>query len=498
VINCNSPVAASRKLNITLPTLNVIEEYLLLKNIHNFEIPKRVSFDEPEGFYIVSYSYSMTHEDFNVKVLGDRTIMSPLKPSLLPEGMSFGFIENHDRVILDASLENFNLCQEKGETPISFEKAGPHKHLYFEASKTKVAIVTCGGLCPGLNNVIRSVVNELYYRYKVDKVIGIQYGYEGFIPKYKHPVIELTPQRVESIHLFGGTILGSSRGLQDTGEIVDALVSLDVNILFCIGGDGTLRGAHAIYEEIASRNLDIAVAGIPKTIDNDINLIDKSFGFETAFDIAHDIIRCAHNEAIGAYNGISVLKLMGRDSGFIAAYAALSMQAANFVLVPEMKFDLHGPKGFLNALRKRLESRHHALIVVAEGAGQHFFDGDMFEKDASGNTKNKDIGLYLKEKIAEEFNAKNIPFSLKYIDPSYIIRSAPANASDSKFCSLLGQNAVHAAMAGKTDFVIGHWNNLYTLLPIPISVSQRKRIDIEGELWWNVLETTGQPVLMKN
>ncbi len=440
----------------------------------------------------------MNQEDFNVKVLGERTIMSPLKLSFHPEGMSFGFIENHDRVLLDASLENFQLCHEKGETPISFEKAGPHKHLYFEASKTKVAIVTCGGLCPGLNNVIRSVVNELHYRYNVDKVIGIQYGYEGFISKYNHPVIDLTPQRVESIHLFGGTILGSSRGLQDVGEIVDTLTSLEVNILFCIGGDGTLRGAHAIHEEIARRSLNISVAGIPKTIDNDINLIDKSFGFETAFAVANEIISCAHNEAIGAYNGISVLKLMGRDSGFIAAYAALSMQAANFVLVPEMTFDLHGSKGFLNALRKRLESRHHALIVVAEGAGQHFFEDSLKERDASGNIKNNDIGLYLKDIITEEFKSRNFPFTLKYIDPSYIIRSAPANASDSKFCSLLGQNAVHAAMAGKTDFVIGHWNNLFTLLPIPISVSQRKKIDIEGELWWNVLETTGQPVSMRN
>jgi len=440
----------------------------------------------------------MTHEDFKVKVLGKPTIKSALKPSFHHEGVSFGFIENHDRVLLDASLENFQLCQERDEKPISFEKAGPHKHLYFEAAKTKVAIVTCGGLCPGLNNVIRSVVNELYYRYNVNRVIGIQYGFEGFISKYNHEIIELTPQRVESIHLFGGTILGSSRGLQDVGEIVDSLISLNVNILFCIGGDGTLRGAHAIHEEIARRNLDISVAGIPKTIDNDINLIDKSFGFETAFAIANEIISCAHNEAIGVYNGISVLKLMGRDSGFIAAYAALSMQAANFVLVPELTFDLYGPKGFLNALRIRLESRHHALIVVAEGAGQHFFEDSEKEKDASGNIKNKDIGLYLKDKITEEFKLQNFACSLKYIDPSYIIRSAPANATDSKFCSLLGQNAVHAAMAGKTDFVIGHWNNLFTLLPIPISVAQRKKIDVEGELWWNVLETTGQPVSMKN
>jgi 6-phosphofructokinase 1 len=439
----------------------------------------------------------MNQRDFNVKSLGPKTTKSPLKPSFHPDGASFGFIENDDRIVLDASLEHFNHCKETGEIPVSFEKAGPHRQLFFDPAKTKAAIVTCGGLCPGLNNVIRSLVNQLHYRYNVSRIAGIQYGYEGFIPKYKHPILDLTPQMVERIHLYGGTILGSSRGDQDVSEIVDTLQAQDVNILFCIGGDGTLKGAHAIHEEVVRRKLSISVAGIPKTIDNDINLIDKSFGFETAFTIANDIIRSAHNEAIGAYNGITILKLMGRDSGFIAAYAALSMQEVNFVLIPEMDFDLEGPKGFLEVLRNRLENRHHALIVVAEGAGQHFFEADSLEKDASGNVKNKDIGLFLKDKITQEFKSKNFPVSIKYIDPSYIIRSAPANANDSKFCGLLAQNAVHAAMAGKTDFVVGHWNNLFTLLPIPIAVSSRKKIDVRGELWWNVIETTGQPVEMK-
>jgi len=439
----------------------------------------------------------MKHEDFEVKELGKRTFMSPLKPTFHPDGLTFRFIEN-DRVLYDSSFDVIKHCLKNGVIPFSFEKAGPHKHLFFDAINTKVAIVTCGGLCPGINNVIRSVVNQLHYRYNVNKVIGIQYGFEGFIDKYNHPLIELTPENVDTIQLFGGTILGSSRGEQNITEIVDKLTELDVNILFCIGGDGTLRGAHAIYEEITRRNLTISVAGIPKTIDNDINLIDKSFGFETAFSIANDIIRFAHNEAKGAYNGIAVLKLMGRDSGFIAAYASLSIQESNFVLIPEMDFELEGPKGFLHALRERLERRHHALIVVAEGAGRHFFDAETFEKDASGNIKNKDIGLYLKEKITEDFKSRDIPITLKYIDPSYIIRSAPANANDSKFCGLLAQNAVHAAMAGKTDFVVGHWNHLFTLLPIPVAVSEKNRIDMNDELWWNVLETTGQPVSMVN
>ena len=439
----------------------------------------------------------MTHEDFEVKVLGKGTLKSPLTPTDPSPILSFQFTEN-DRVLLESSLDKLKKCINTGILPVSAEKAGPHKFLYFDPSKTKVAIVTCGGLCPGINNVIRGLVNQLYYRYEVNQIIGIQYGFAGFIDSYNYPVVELTPDSVDTIHLFGGTVLGSSRGAQNMAAIVDKLSELNVDILFCIGGDGTLRGAHAIHEEILRRKLNICIAGIPKTIDNDINMIDKSFGFETAFSIANKIILDAHNEARGVYNGIAILKLMGRNSGFIAAYAALSIQEANFVLVPEMDFDLDGPKGFLQALRKRVDRRHHALIVVAEGAGQQFFAGESFESDASGNLKNKDIGIYLKEKIAADFREHNIPVTIKYIDPSYIIRSAPANANDSKFCAVLAQNAVHAAMAGKTDFVVGHWNHLFTLLPIPVAVAEQKKINSCDELWWNVLEATGQPVSMKN
>jgi 6-phosphofructokinase 1 len=303
---------------------------------------------------------------------------------------------------------------------------------------------------------------------------------------------------ISYIHLTGGTFLGSSRGIQDVEKMVDSLEIMNINVLFCIGGDGTLRGAHAIHKEIEKRKLKICIAGIPKTIDNDIDLIQKSFGFETAFSIANDIIRNAHNEASGAFNGIALVKLMGRDSGFIAANAALAIQEVNFVLIPEITFDLYGQRGFLHVLRKRLEERHHSVIVVAEGAGQEFFECSDENKDASGNKKYKDIGIYLKDKISEEFENKGFPYSIKYIDPSYIIRSAPANANDSKFCNLLAQNAVHAALSGKTDFVIGFWNNQFTLMPIEMVVAKRKKIDVEGELWWNVLEATGQPISMKN
>jgi 6-phosphofructokinase 1 len=440
----------------------------------------------------------MKYEDFLVSTLGNGNVVTPLKKGQRADSPVYKFVTDDERILYDVSLEHFNKCMKSSKVPVSFEKAGPKENIFFEPAKTKVGIVTCGGLCPGVNNVIRSLVNQLYYRYGVSRMLGIKYGYEGLISKYNHPVVEITPSMISDIHDSGGTFLGTSRGNQDVEEMIDTLEILNINILFCIGGDGTLRGAHAIHEEIKKRKLKIAIAGIPKTIDNDIDLIQKSFGFETAFSIANDIIRNAHNEAEGAHNGIALVKLMGRDSGFIAASAALAIQEVNFVLVPEISFDLYGIRGFLKVLRNRLEERHHAVIVVAEGAGQDLFESRDLVKDASGNIKHKDIGIYLKEKIEEEFDVKKFPYSIKYIDPSYIIRSAPANANDSKFCNLLAQNAVHAAIAGKTDFVVGYWNNEFTLLPIPMAVAKRKKIDVEGELWWNVLEATGQPISMKN
>jgi len=440
----------------------------------------------------------MKYEDFLVTSLGSGNVVTPLKQGQRDDSPVYKFVNDNERILYDVTLDHFNQIKETDKLPVSFEKAGPKENIFFEPAKTKVGIVTCGGLCPGVNNVIRSLVNQLFYRYGISRVLGIKYGFEGLISKFNHPVVELTAPMVSDIHLSGGTFLGSSRGNQNVEEMVDTLEILSINILFCIGGDGTLRGAHALHEEIKKRKLKIAVAGIPKTIDNDIDLIQKSFGFETAFSIANDIISNAHNEASGAHNGIAVVKLMGRDSGFIAASATLANQEANFVLVPEISFELYGPRGFLKVLRKRLEERHHAVVVVAEGAGQELFESGELEKDASGNILHQDIGIYLKEKIKEEFDSKGFPYSIKYIDPSYIIRSAPANANDSKFCNLLAQNAVHAAVAGKTDFVVGYWNNEFTLIPIPMAVRKRKKIDVEGELWWNVLEATGQPISMKN
>jgi 6-phosphofructokinase 1 len=329
----------------------------------------------------------------------------------------------------------------------------------------------------------------LFQQYRVSQVLGFRYGYEGLSPKYNHTPLELTPESVAAIHEMGGTILGSSRGNQDIGDMVDTLARLKIGILFAIGGDGTLRGAQAIAQEIGQGGLKISVIGIPKTIDNDISFIQQSFGFDTAGSEARRAIYAAHSEAAGARNGIGLVKLMGRDSGFIAAYAVLANSQVNFCLVPEVPFTL---EGLLKALEERLARQGSAVIVASEGAGQDLLAATA-ERDASGNIRYGDIGLFLRDRIKAHFSQTGRQVELKYIDPSYTIRSLPANARDSAFCLLLGQNAVHAGMAGKTDMVVGNWNHQGTHVPIALAVSQRKKLDPEGWVWNSVLAVTGQP-----
>jgi len=439
-----------------------------------------------------------SNTNYSITNLGKANLNSPIHLSKVKGDNIFNFIEDDERILADVKMKNLR-SQLKGDTePNSYERSGPREKVFFDGRQTTAAIVTCGGLCPGINNVIRSVVMALHYFYKVEKIIGIPYGYEGLNPDSGHEFIELTPDKVKDIHEFGGTILGSSRGAQDVGVMVDTLVKTNIDVLFTIGGDGTLKGAKAIGDEILKRGLKIAVAGIPKTIDNDIDIIDKSFGFETSFDVACPIVRDAHNEADGAFNGMAIVKVMGRDSGFIAASTALSMPVVNFVLVPEMDFQLEGKNGFLENLKKRLELKRHAVIVVAEGAGQHLFENeDSKEIDASGNVQHKDIGLLLQERIKTHLNKLGMNHTIKYIDPSYIIRSAPANANDSLYCNRLAYHAVHGAMAGKTNFVIGTVNNRFVYLPIEDVTKKRKKIDLEGGFWFGVLQSTGQPFLMR-
>lgn len=431
------------------------------------------------------------HYDFTIQSLGKCTIPSPIS-------MSY-FTSDKKRILFSIYLHQYDKFKSPEGDPLSVEVAGPRKKIFFDPSKTKAAIVTCGGLCPGINDVIRSLVMELYHRYGVKNIVGIRYGFQGMIPKYGHSLMDLTPEVVKDIHTLGGSILASSRGRQDIGAITDALKRMNINLLFCIGGDGTMRAVECITEEITRRGQNIGVIGIPKTIDNDLNLIQKTFGFDTAISESVKAIQCAHVEAKGAPNGIGFVKIMGRQSGHIAAGAALAQSDINIVLIPEVPFDLEGDNGFLKVVERQLKVRSHCVILVAEGSGQEHLrrEGQPQETDASGNPRLLDIGHFLKTAIADYFEKKGIEVNLKYIDPSYTIRSVPANASDSMYCGALGQYAVHAGMAGKTGMLVGLMKDEYVHLPLKMVTSGTK-VDTGGNVWMRVLETTGQPPVMKN
>jgi 6-phosphofructokinase 1 len=444
-------------------------------------------------------SMDLKEKELKIDGLGAAKVSSPLKLSTVYGDNVANYVRDEDSVALHHD-KNEILDRVKSNLSFpAFEKGGPRQKIYFDPSRTKAGIVTCGGLCPGINNVIRSLVMTLYHRYGVKNIYGFRYGWRGFIPKYGYEPLRLVPDTVLDIHEKGGSILSSSRGNQEIGEIVDCLQRMKISILFAIGGDGTLRCSQKIYEEIRLHGKKISIIGIPKTIDNDISYVEKTFGLETAFSMAAEAIRSAHVEAVGAPNGIGLVKVMGRMAGFIAANAALALNVVNFVFIPEVRFDLEGPSGFFSSLEKRLVSRGHAVVIAAEGAGQNFMVQDKKRTDDSGNPSLGDIGIFLKTEIKKYFREKpGFQVNLKYIDPSYIVRSVPANAHDAVYCMQLAQNSVHAGMAGKTGMIVGRWNSHFTHLPIKLAISQRKYLSPEDPLWLAVLESTGQPICMVN
>ena len=427
-------------------------------------------------------------DEFKVKQLGEPQITNPLLTRCEVAGWNESvFAGENERVLKKVTFNDSDPIRAE-----SFEKAGGKRKIFFSPHETKVAIATCGGICPGLNDVIRALVMDLHYLYGVNDIFGVRYGYAGLAKKPPEHFMRLTPELVSNIHDLGGTILGSSRGCPKVEEMVDTLERENVNVLFCIGGDGTLRGAHDLSTEIEKRGLKIAIVGIPKTIDNDVTYVFRSFGFQTAVEKAKEALGCAHVEAKSALHGIGLVKLMGRDAGFISAEATKASGDVNFCLVPEATFPLDGENGLIAALETRLKTRGHALIAVAEGAGTHLL-GESDEKDASGNSLHKDIGIFLKSEIKKRLGELGLKPSIKYIDPSYIIRSVPANGYDSIFCADLARAATNAAMSGRTDMLVGYWHGEFTNVPLTAVHGKKKKINVNGEMWRKVLATTGQP-----
>jgi 6-phosphofructokinase 1 len=431
---------------------------------------------------------------FLVRTLGTPTVASPLALSTVPDDEVADYVPDDARVLYEVEFS----ASRAASPSLAFEKAGPRARIFFDPARTTAGIVTCGGLCPGINNVVRSIVLELHHKYRVSRVLGFRYGYSGLDPADAGTPAQLTPADVADIHRHGGSSLGVSRGAPTVAHMVDELQRHDVQILFTIGGDGTQRGAHAIALEAERRGLVLAVVGVPKTIDNDVPFVDKTFGHETAVEIARQAVDAAHAEARAALDGIGIVKLMGRDAGFVAAAATLASREVNFCLVPEVSFELAGPHGLFAALEARLATRHHAVIVVAEGCAARHVDATS-QRDASGNVRygstELDFGPRLCSAVSSHFRAAKKPVVVKYIDPSYMIRSVPANAFDSIYCDALARHAVHAGMAGKTDLLIGRAHGIFTHVPLAMVSTDKKRIDPDGAMWLAVTEATGQPRL---
>lgn len=460
--------------------MDFIEKCAILNSIAPHPVPTGAGVGKPKQRQEL---VNMESREFQVPRLGDPSLDSPIR--------RINFVSDDAKVSYYSGVDAITGILQQGKELPAFEVAGPRAKIFHDPSWSRAAILTAGGLCPGLNDVIKFLVLTLKRQYNVPLIYGIRYGYRGLNPKWGVTPVILTEDSVDEIHETGGTILSSSRGQEDEKVMVDTLLRMNINILFCIGGDGTLRCAHAIAAEIKKRKCNISVIGIPKTIDNDVSFIDRSFGFETAVYASGRFITDAHNEAKGAYNGIGLIKIMGRDSGFIAAYATLSNSNVNYCLVPENPFTLlDGEKAFLPNLERRMEKKHHAVIIVSEGAGQEFFNGADKRRDASGNILHNDIGIFLKEQITAYFKERGTEVNIKYFDPSYSIRSGAARGTDAVFCSNLAQAAVHAAMLGRTDMVVGHWSDSFTHVPIALATRERKKIDINGSLWNSVKAVT--------
>lgn len=439
--------------------------------------------------------------DFSIKTLGEAKHNSPFIYSTVYGDAKANFVPDTDRILFDTRYDQSKTPEMNGDFTAEsnmMEKAGPRKMIYFDPNRVNAGICTCGGLCPGLNDVIRSIVRSLMLGYKVKTIWGFRYGFKGMLKTPLAAPLRLNPEGVDEIHKVGGSILGSARGGGEyPDEIVDTLMRYKINVLFVIGGDGTQKGALKIAETAEQRGYEIAVVGVPKTIDNDLMFVQRSFGFETAVEKAQEAVTAAHTEAKCAHNGIGLVKLMGRDSGFIAAQTALASHEVNFVLIPEVPFKLYGARGLLMLLEERLTRKGHALIVVAEGAGQELMAeefGSLDERDAGGNKKMRDVGSYLKDKIGEYCKERSLDATVRYIDPSYIIRASVPGASDALYCARLGSNAVHAAMAGRTKLLVSYWNGSFTHVPARLVTIGRNKLSPESSLWRDVMESTLQPL----
>ena len=406
-----------------------------------------------------------------VKIFDGKKIKNPLKNN---DAFKDSYFVEEDTLIKTNIIKTTDSDEEN-----YFVRAGPRKEIAWDPIHTKVAIVTCGGLCPGLNTVIRELYITLHHKYGVKFVYGVKNGYKGF---YSDNLVRLDDDIIRDIHHKGGSILGTSRGGTDVKKIVDSIAHRGISHLYAIGGNGTQKGLFEINKEIKKRGLCVSVVGIPKTIDNDLCIIDKSFGFDTSVQEAQRAIQAAKVEIEAFNNAVGIVKVMGRNSGFIAMYSSLASKDVDCCLIPEIPFDIEYDHGVLHYIKECLHKKDKILIVVSEGAGQHYINDPV-------NKNLNDFGIWLCEVVRS--NVPNV--CIKYIDPTYTIRAITPNASDSIYCTILAQSAVHGAFCGYTNFIVGPVNGKHAYIPLQMAIHETNTVSEDDRMWFRLISANGQP-----
>ena len=430
---------------------------------------------------------AITADDLAIARLGERTIDTPLRDLLGGREESVHYVTETDRVLLDDTLgvAKRRSAGTPAELP-AFNPGGPREKLYFEPSTVTAAIVTCGGLCPGLNNVVRALVLQLANAYGVKSILGFRNGYSGLTDT--SAPLALTPELVRDIHNRGGTILGTSRGGQEPAAMVDTLARHRVDMLFVIGGDGSLRGA----QKIAAKPPPATAArrgGHPEdhrqrhSVDRpELRLPDRvrprrRVDPRRAHRGRVHRRRRGTGQADGPAQRLHRLLCDTRQPRSRLRPDPRSLLPAR--QLPALPAQARRSAG----ARSRGRRRGRRAGAVPRSA----------ETDASGNARLGDIGALLRERVTAHFAQHGTPLSLRYVDPGYAIRSVPANAFDAVYCARLAQAAVHAGMAGFTSMVVARWHGRFIHLPIALATATRNQVDPHGDLWMSVLEATGQP-----
>jgi len=327
----------------------------------------------------------------------------------------------------------------------------------------RLAILTSGGDCPGLNAVIRAVVRTATDHYQYE-CVGIKNGWKGAAVG---DIIPLPPLSVSGILYRGGTILGTSRfnPLKDgetTARILENLTLHRIGAVICVGGDGTLRASHEIAR------MGVNVVGVPKTIDNDIQATDVTFGFHTAVQIVTDAIDRLHSTA-ESHNRIMILETMGRNTGWIALSAGLA-GGADLILIPERPFSYDKICAMLTERHKR---KSFSIVVVAEGAypegGEAVNIGAL---DAFGRPRLGGIGFELAHEIEMRTSIEARVTVLGYVQ-----RGGTPVAFDRILATRFGVAAVEAVAAGKFDHFIALRGEELVAVPIADGVGQCKQVD---------------------